>query len=377
MRSICLGLAVLIAAVGSPAAISKYLMYVGTYTGPNSKGIYVYQYDSATGKVDTLGLAAEIERPSFLALHPNQRFLYAVSELGNNGLVNGSITAFAIDPKSGKLRALNTVSSGGGGACHLVVDKTGNALVVANYGSGSVASFKVNTDGTLSGPVSLLKHLGSSVDPKRQTGPHAHSVVLSPDQRYVLVPDLGLDQIRVYHLNAATATLSPNDPPFVTTKAGSGPRHLAFSPDGKFAYSVHEMGSLVTVWSYAAEFGKLAELQTISTLPPDFHGANNSAEIEVDSGGSHVYASNRGNNSIAVFAIEDTGKLRVQQIVPTEGRTPRNFKIDPTGHYLFAANQDTNNIVIFKIDTGSGTLTPTGQVVEVTSPVCLQFVPRD
>ncbi len=376
MRSIFLGLALLVGAFSSPAAISKYLMYVGTYTGPNSKGIYVFQYDPATGKVDPLGLAGEIERPSFLALHPNGRFLYAVSELGNNGLVNGSITAFAIDPKSGKLRTLNTVSSGGGGACHLVVDRTGKTLVVANYGSGSVASFKVNGDGTLSGPVSLFKHTGSSVDPKRQTGPHAHAVVLSPDQRFVFVPDLGLDQIRVYRLDAATATLSPSAPPFVATKAGSGPRHFAFSPNGKFAYSVHEMGSLVTAWSYAAASGKLAELQTISTLPPDFHGVNNSAEIEVDAGGSHVYASNRGNDSIAVFAIKEyTGKLRILQIVPTEGRTPRNFKIDPAGRYLFAANQDSNNIVIFKIDPGAGTLTPRGQVVDVPSPVCVQFVP--
>jgi len=256
----------LLPAAGNPAA-SKYLVYIGTYTGPDSKGIYVYRFDTATGKVDSLGLAGEMIRPSFLALHPNQRFLYAVSELGNDGRVNGSITAFAIDRKSGVLTPLNTVSSGGGGSCHLVVDRTGRSLVVADYGSGRVASLQVNPDGRLSGPVSVMQHSGSSVDPKRQTGPHAHAVVLSPDNRFVLVPDLGLDQIRIYRLDPATATLTPADPPFVAAKAGSGPRHLVFSPDGRFAYSLHEMGSLVTVWAYTAVSGHLAEVQTISTLP--------------------------------------------------------------------------------------------------------------
>lgn len=357
---------------------SKYLVYIGTYTGPNSKGIYAYRFDATAGKLDSIGLAAEIVRPSFLTVHPNRRFLYAVSELGNDGKVNGSITAFAIDRKSGTLTALNTVSSGGGGSCHLVVDKTGKALVVANYGSGSVAAFTVKPDGRLNGPTSLMQHSGSSVDPKRQTGPHAHAVVLSADNRFVFVPDLGLDQIRSYRLNAAAATLAATDPPFVPVKAGSGPRHLAFGPDSRFAYSLHEMGSMVTVWAYTAASGRLAEVQTISTLPADFHGKNNSAEIEVDSNGRFLYASNRGHDSITVFAIEPgTGKLSVVETVATQGRTPRNFKIDPTGRYLFAANQDTNNIVIFRIDPQTGHLTPTGQVLEVQSPVCVQFVPAE
>jgi 6-phosphogluconolactonase len=362
----------------SERAEGKYIIYVGTYTGPNSKGIYAYRFDTKTGKAESIGLAAEIVRPSFLAVHPNQRFLYAVSELGNNGREDGSITAFAIDRKSGMLTALNTVSSGGGGSCHLVVDKTGRALVVANYGSGSVAAFKVNPDGSLSGPNVVMKHSGSSVDPKRQTGPHAHAVVLSLDNRFVLVPDLGLDQIRSYRLDVASANLTANDPPFVTTKPGSGPRHLAFSPNGKFAYSVHEMGSMVTVWSYAAASGKLTEVQTISTLPADFHGEDNSAEIEVDSRGRFLYASNRGHDSITVFAIEPKdGRLRLVENVPTQGKTPRNFNIDPTGRYLFAANQNTNNIVAFRIDPQTGRLTPTGQILDVQSPVCVQFVRAD
>ena len=360
----------------SQPAQGKYLVYIGTYTGPKSKGIYAYRYDAASAKLDSIGLVGEMVRPSFLAPHPGNRFLYAVSELGNDGKENGSITAFSIDHKSGVLSALNTVTSGGGGSCHLVVDKTGKSLVVANYGTGSVAAFRVEPDGRLRGPTAFMQHTGSSTDARRQTGPHAHAVVLSADNRFVFVPDLGLDQIRVYRLDAATAGLTPNDPPWFPTKRGTGPRHFAFRPDGKFAYSLHEMGSMVTVWAYTPASGKLAEVQTISTLPGDFHGENNSAEIEVDAGGRYVYASNRGHDSITVFAIEPaSGRLTVVQHVPTQGRTPRNFKIDPSGRYLFAANQDSNNIVVFKIDPKTGQLTPSGQVLEVQSPVCVQFVP--
>jgi 6-phosphogluconolactonase len=351
--------------------ISKYLVYIGTY----GKGIYAYRFDAATGTLDSIGLAAEMVRASFLAVHPNRRFLYAVSEVGNNGRVNGSITAFAINRATGALTVLNTVSSGGGGPCHLVVDKTGRSLVVANYGGGSVAAFRVNPDGLLSGPTALMKHSGSSVDPERQTGPHAHAVVLSPDNRFVFVPDLGLDEIRIYRLDPATASLAPADPPFVKTKAGSGPRHFAFSPNGRFAYSLHEMGSMVTVWAYTSASGKLSEVQTISTLPANFHGENASAEIEMDSKGRFLYASNRGHDSITVFAIEPKdGRLTVVERVLTQGRTPRNFQIDPSGRYLLAANQDTDNIVIFKIDGRTGRLLPTGTVLDVPSPVCVLFV---
>ena len=359
-----------------PPAGHQYFVYIGTYTGPKSKGIYAYRYDAAAFKLDAIGLVGEMVRPSFLTLHPNGRFLYAVSELGNDGRENGSITAFRIDRNSGALTALNTVSSGGGGACHLVVDKTGKSLLVANYGTGSVAAFAVNPDGRLSGPTTLMQHSGASVDRRRQGGPHAHAVVLSADNRFVFVPDLGLDRIFSYRLDPATAHLTPNDPPFVAVKPGSGPRHFAFSPGGRFAYSVHEMGSMVTAFAYEAASGKLTQLQTISTLPADFHGEDNSAEIEVDAKGRFLYASNRGHDSIAVFAIEPKlGTLSVVENVATQGRTPRNFKIDPTGRYLFAANQDSNNIVIFSIDPETGRLAPTGQVLQVQSPVCVLFVP--
>jgi 6-phosphogluconolactonase len=390
MRSVWYGLliclAVLMLSPLQPAAYSasndkaasKYFVYIGTYTGPNSKGIYAYRFDANSGKLDSIGLAGEMVQPSFLAVHPNRRFLYAVSELGNDGRVNGSITAFAINGKNGALTPLNTTSSGGGGACHLLVDKTGRNLLVANYGTGSLACFRLTEDGRIGDRTAFIQHAGSSIDPRRQRGPHAHAVVLSPDNRFLFVPDLGLDKIFVYRFDASRGTLSDNDPPFVSTKPGSGPRHFAFRPDGRFAYSLHEMGSMVTAWAYTASSGKLAEVQTISTLPADFHSQNASAEIEADAKGRFLYASNRGHDSITVFAIEPKGgRLSVVEHVPTQGHTPRNFKIDPTGRYLFAANQDTNNIVIFRIDSQTGHLTPTGQVLEVQSPVCVQFVPEE
>ena len=355
---------------------SKYFVYIGTYTGPKSKGIYAYRYDAAAFKLDAIGLVGEMVRPSFLTLHPNQQFLYAVSELGNDGRKNGSITAFRIDRNSGALTALNTVSSGGGGACHLVVDKTGKSLLVANYGTGSVAAFAVNPDGRLSGPTTLMQHSGASVDRRRQGGPHAHAVVLSADNRFVFVPDLGLDRIFSYRLDPATAHLTPNDPPFVAVKPGSGPRHFAFSPGGRFAYSVHEMGSMVTAFAYRGRGGKAEptadHFNSARRFPRRGQLGGNRGRCQ----GTFLYASNRGHDSITVFAIEPKqGRLTVVENVATQGRTPRNFKIDPSGRYLFAANQDTNNIVIFRIDPETGRLTPTGQVLQVQSPVCVQFVP--
>lgn len=272
------------------------------------------------------------------------------------------------------LTSLNKVSTRGTIPAHLVVDSTGKSLVVANYGSGSVAVFPVNGDGSLGAASAFVQHSGSSTGP-RQKGPHAHAVVLSADNRFVFVPDLGLDEVLSYRLDPAAGTLTPNDPPFTKVTQGSGPRHFAFHPDGQFAYTVHEMGSLVTVFAYDRAGGTLKELQTISTLPRDFSGTNNSAELQVHPNGRFLYASNRGHNSIAVFAIDPRAKtLTLVEHVPTQGKTPRNFAIDPTGRYLLAANQDTNNIVIFRIDQKTGRLTPTGDNLETPLPVCLLFL---
>jgi 6-phosphogluconolactonase len=296
--------------------------------------------------------------------------------LGNNGKEVASVSSFSIDSATGKLKLLNKVATGGGGACHLVVDKTQKMLLVANYGTGSVAAFQVKQDGTLSEVTALKQHVGSSVNPKRQRGPHAHAVVLSPDNRFAFVPDLGLDEIVSYKINPSDATLTANDPPFVKLTAGLGPRHFAFHPNNKFAYSVDEMGSSVSTFSYDARAGELKVLETVSTLPEGFTGQDNSAEIAVDKAGRFLYASNRGNDSITQFAVDSKkGTLTKVEVTPTQGRTPRNFVIDPTGRYLLAANQDSDSIVIFRIDQHSGKLSPTGTTVNVPSPVCIQFVP--
>ncbi len=367
-----LGLAVnsVLTAANKP---NKYVFYVGTYTRGDSKGVYSYRFDPKSGEIETIGLAGEVVNPSWVTLHPNGKFLYAVSELGNDGKTNGKITAFSIDPNTSALTMLNSVSSGGGGACHIVVDKTGKALMVANYGSGSAAAFAIEPDGRLSEKPSLVQHSGSSVNKARQRGPHAHAVVLSPDNRFLFVPDLGLDQIMSYRLDPAKPVLTANETPFTKVVAGSGPRHFAFHPKGKFAYGLNEMKSSVIAFQYDAKAGSLKELQMISTLPKDFTGEDNSAEIEVDAKGRFVYASNRGHDSITVFAIGKDGKLTLVQNILTRGKAPRSFRIDPTGSYLLAANQNTSNIVVFQINTKSGKLTDTGKSVEVPFPVCIQF----
>lgn len=353
----------------------EFLVYVGTYTRQDSKGIYAFHFQPATGKLISIGLAAETENPSFLTLAPNHQFLYAVNEISKfEGQDAGSVSSFSIDSKTGMLTALNKTSTKGTIPAHLVVDKAGKTLVVANYGSGSVAAFPLNGDGSVGAASSFMQHSGSSTG-SRQRGPHAHAVVLSADNRFVFVPDLGLDEIFSYRLDPAKSTLTPNDPPFAKVTQGSGPRHFAFHPDGKFAYSLSEMGSLVTVFSYDKAGGRLKDIQTISSLPKDFSGNTNAAEIEVHPNGKFLYASNRGHDSIAVFAIDPHAHtLTLLGNVPTQGKMPRNFAIDPTGSYLLAANQNTNNIVIFRIDKTTGKLTPTGDDIKTPVPVCIIFL---
>jgi 6-phosphogluconolactonase len=357
------------------ALAANYIVYTGTYTRGNSKGIYAFRFDSATGAIEPMGLMAATPSPSFLAVHPNGRSLYAVNENGAGTPTSGLVTSFSIDAKTGALKELNGVPSGGTVPAHLVVDKTGKTLIVANYGSGSVAALPIKTDGSLGdNPSSLMQHKGSSVTLPRQAGPHAHAVVLSSDNKFVFAPDLGLDQVLSYRLDAAKSALAPNDPPFATVPPGGGPRHMAFHPKGKFAYVNSEITSKVTAFAYDSAHGSLKELQTISTLPQDFKGQSATAEIAVDAKGRFVYVSNRGHDSIAVFAIGGDGKLTPVEHVLTQGKTPRNFQIDPTGAYLFAANQDSDSVVQFRIDPKSGKLTPTGKKLELPVPVCLLFI---
>ena len=366
------------AARSALAAPANYLAYIGTYTGPKSQGIYAYRFQAATGEMTSLGLAAETPNPSWVTIHPSGRFLYAANEINDfEGQLAASVSAFSIEPASGRLTLLNRVSTRGPGACHLAADRTGKELLVANYGGGSVASFPIAADGRLGAAVSFIQHTGSSVNPQRQQGPHAHSVNLSRDNRFNIVADLGLDKLLVYRLDPAHATLAPNNPPSASVAPGSGPRHFAFHPKGKYAYVINEILCTVTAFSYNAKAGTLQEIQTLSTLPPGVsrEAGFSTAEIEVHPSGRFLYGSNRGHNSIAVFSI-DPGKGTLTQLenVPTQGRTPRNFAIDPTGAWLFAENQQSDSIVQFRIDAKTGRLTPSGRTWEVGSPVCMKFV---
>jgi 6-phosphogluconolactonase len=359
----------------------KYLVYVGTYTGEDtkSKGIYAFRYDAATGQVTPLGLAAETTNPSFVAAHPNGKFLYAVNEVGDyKGPNSGGVSAFSIDRATGKLTFLNELPSRGADPCYITVDRTGKFVLVANYTGGSVIVYPILEDGRLGEASAFVQHTGHGPNAERQEGPHAHSIDLSPDNRFAFVDDLGLDELLVYKFDAAKGSLTPNDQPFAKLDPGAGPRHFALRPDGKFAYVVTEIGRNVTVFSNDASRGTLQRVQTITTLPADFTGRNDNAEIEVHPSGKFVYASNRGHDSIAVFAIDSgKGTLTTIEIASTGGKEPRSFEIDPTGTLLFAANQKSDNIVVLKIDAKTGKLTPTGQVLDIGSPVCVKFVALD
>jgi 6-phosphogluconolactonase len=371
-RPLKLALAGLILGAFASAEPKPQFLYVGNY----SKGIEAFQYDPQTLALQPLGMVGEIQRPSFLTIHPNGRFLYAVSELGNDNGSEGYVYAFAVDKSTGKLQFLNRQSSGGGGACHLVVNKSGKFLLVANYGSGSVADFPLREDGSIGTLASKVQFEGSGPNLKRQKGPHAHAVVLSPDNRFLFVPDLGSDQVKIFKFEPATGALTPNTPASANVKAGAGPRHFAIAPNGHFAYVVDEMGSSVTAFKLDGSSGALTEIEAVSTLPADNTKVNNSAEIQIDPAGNFLYASNRGHDSIAVFAIDrKSGKLNRVQIVASGGATPRNFTIDPTGKHVLAANQDSNNIVLFDRDSKTGKLTSVGKTVTTPSPVCLTFFP--
>src|ERR1700730_12475664 len=358
-----------------------YFVYVGTYTNKSaSKGIYVYSFDPGTGKLTSMGVATESEDPSFLAVHPNGKYLYAVNEIDHFGAQkSGSASAFSIDRKTGKLTLLNQAATRGAGPCHISLDKSGKFALVANYDGGSAASFPVHEDGTLGEAADFVQHHGSGVNKERQEGPHAHWIGTSPDNRFALTADLGLDEVLIYRFSSAKGTLTPNAPAYAKLNPGSGPRHLAFHPDSKFAYVLGELDGSVTVFGYKASSGSLLPLQTLSTLSTlrkDYSGPKEAAEIAVHPNGKFLYASNRAAiDTISAFSIDPAkGTLKLKNEYPTMGKTPRNFAIDPTGKFLLAANQESNNIVIFRIDSTTGALSPTGEIVEAPAPVCITFL---
>lgn len=377
-----LGFALLLFSMGSTGIAEeskpeKLWVYIGTYTQPEkSKGIYLLELDPATGKLTNKGLAGEVTNPSFLAIHPSRKFLYAVGEIGDfKGKKTGVVSAFAIDQDTGKLTLLNQEDSGGSGPCHNVVDKEGKNILVANYSAGSCAALPIKADGKLGEANSVIQHKGNSVDKGRQEGPHAHSINLDPANRFAFTADLGLDKVLVYRFDSAKGTITPNDPPSASVKPGAGPRHFAFHPSGKYAYVINEMGNTVTAFDYDAENGVLKEIQSITTLPKNFKGTSHTAEVQVHPSGKFLYGSNRGHNSIAIFAIDEkTGKLTAVGHQGEGIKTPRNFGIDPTGKYMLVGSQDGDKVIQFKIDQKTGELEPAG-TLDVFMPVCIKFMP--
>ncbi len=350
------------------------LLYIGAYTNQMNKGISVAKFDLATGVISEMTTAAETANPTFLALHPSGKHLYSIGETGQyQGQKTGFVSAFSIDRASGKLTLLNEVSSKGPGPCHISLDRAGRMAMIANYGGGSVASYQILEDGKLSEAVSFFQHEGKGPVKGRQDGPHAHSINATPDGRFAVCCDLGTDEIRVYEMNPGKGSLTLKTT--VNLAPGSGPRHFAWHPKLTMGYSVNELSSTVTLFTYTGE-GHMDEIQTIATLPADYSGPKNStAEIRVHGSGKWLYASNRGDDSIAVFAVDKTtGKLSWLDRTPTQGQVPRNFFIDPAGRWLLAANQKTNNIIVFEIDQKTGKLLTTGKGMTVGQPVCLRLL---
>ncbi len=368
---------------------SEMLVYVGTYTEPirfgsgkilhgRGEGIYIFRMDQSSGAMEPVGKATGVPNPSYLAIDSTQRFLYAVNELKRyEGRPSGAISAFAVDAKTGTLTFLNRRPTGGTDPCHVVVDSGRRCVLVTNFMSGSVCVLPVLADGSLAEASHLIQHEGSSIDPLRQRGPHAHSVTLDEASRLAFVPDLGLDRLIVYRFDPERGRLEAHDAPWIAVKPGAGPRHLAFHPSGRFAYLINELDSTIVTLSYDGARGRLEALHVVPTLPEGFSGESACADVQVAPSGACLYASNRGHDSIVIYRIDQrSGALTCIGHEPTRGKTPRHFGIDPTGRYLLAANQDSDTIVTFRIDPQTGKLLPTGHVTPVPTPVCVKFLLR-
>lgn len=352
-----------------------YFVYVGSYTGATSasRGIYALRFDSKSGALTSMGLAAETVNPAHVWATPDGRFLYAVNWQGNETVKGDTVSSFAIDRKSGSLTFLNKVSAGGVQPNQIVVDPSGKIAITVNYNSGTIAAYAIEADGRLTNPVYKDEHRGRPLS-RQQPGPRAHGVVFSKDSRFAYVAELGLDRIYTYRVDTNKRVVMPADPPFVAlNKAGSGPRRLQLHPNGRFLYVNHETDSAVSV--FKVDGARLTQIQSVSTLPADYSRNNSTAEIQIDRSGKFLYVTNRGHDSIAVFAVDASkGTLAPIAHVPSGGRTPRNITIDPTNQYLFAANQNGDNVAVFRIDPKTGNLMPTGAEARISQPGGMCFV---
>ncbi len=356
---------------GQTSSGNTYHLLVGTYTSPGkSDGIYVYTFNSKTGKFHYKTEATGIKNPSFLAVSKDRQHVYAVSEVGGG---EGSVSAYAFNAATGALTYLNKASSGGNGPCHITVDDQKKYVFTGNYGSGSLAAIPVNADGSLGKNIQSIQHYGSSIR-SNQSRPHVHATVLSPDNRYLLVPDLGTDKINIYQVDRSNSEpLSPADPAFASIEPGSGPRHFTFHPNKKFAYVIQEMTGMVTFFDY--KNGKLKAMQTVTPVPSDFSGKIDAADIHISPDGNFLYGSLRGDiDELIIYSIGKKGQLTYVGSQSTLGKSPRNFAIDPTGNFLLVGNHRNDEIIIFKRSLKTGLLTPTGKSISIGSPVCLKFV---
>jgi 6-phosphogluconolactonase len=354
------------------SADQTFNLLVGTYTNEGkTNGIHVYNFNAGTGEFSERSKTTDVNNPSFLAISKDKKNVYSVSEAGAG---QSKINAYSFDLKSGKLTFLNSVSSGGNGPCYVSVDDKKQFVFAGNYGAGSLTAIPVNKDGSLKSETQVIQHEGSSINKSRQDKPHVHAVVLSPDNRYLMTPDLGTDKVNVYQIDASKPKpLTPASPPFAEVKPGSGPRHLTFHPNGKYAYLILEMDGAVAAFDY--NNGKLQAKQYITMLAPEFKGAVGAADIHISPDGKFLYASNRGEaNDLAIYSIEKDGKLTYAGRQSELINTPRNFAIDPTGNFLLVGNQNGNDITIFKRDQQTGLLTDTGKKIAIDKPVCLKFI---
>lgn len=359
----------------SSSIVTEAWVFIGTYTGGDSEGIYLSKMNLETGELSEPSLVAETDNPSFLAIHPDQDFLYAVNESDDfGGNSSGAVSAFVLDPTTGALIFLNQQASQGAHPCHIIVDASGKHVLVANYTGGSVISLPLLADGSLSENATFIQHEGSSVNAARQSSPHAHSINLDSTNSRAFVADLGLDKVLIYDFDAESGALT--DPVAGELAPGSGPRHFAMHPSEEYAYVINELLSTVTAFKYDTAAGSLETFQSLSTLPADFEGDNSTSDLQVHPSGKFLYGANRGHDSIVVYAIDQaTGELTYVENESTQGSTPRNFGIDPTGKFLLAENQNSNTIVVFSINQETGELDATGHQLNVPSPVCVKFLP--
>jgi 6-phosphogluconolactonase len=364
-------LAALIVSGLLPVQAADMFVYFGTHRSGTNVGFSIAHFDTDTGVLTKPTFLVESPSPAYFVIHPDGRHLYTC----NSGSP-GAVSAYEIEPQTGQLKFLNRVPAGGTDTSYVSLDQTGHYVLVASYSGGNIAVFAIKSDGGLGDRTAFVQHTGHSVNPQRQTRAYAHSIIVDPSNRFALVCDLGLDKVFVYRFNAQDGSLTPNDPPFATIAPGSGPRHVKFHPNGRWVYVISEIASTVTAFNWDSTNGTLAEFQSVSALPADFQGTNTSAEIMVHPNGKFLYASNRGNDSLAVFAIDQTtGKLTPVEHVPSGGTTPRNFAFDPTGKWIICSNHGSDNAFVFRVDENTGKLTQTGQPVAVPYPFCERFLP--